>query len=391
MIAGLRLLEIALPMLTMLSPPDSVWTLAVGGTGDERCYSIAQASNQTTIAAGRTASFGAGELDGWLLAVDDGDTLWSRSYGGADEDAFEHIEETAEGGFIVGGFTRSWGAGQRDFWLMNMDSTGNPIYSRTYGGRESDVMTSLLPLHEGGILLAGNTRSFGSGDADCWLVKVNNQGDSLWSHTYGGTSFDDSHVVIPVSTGGFLLIGHTSSFDNSPYSGWIVRVGSEGDSLWSRTLGGHSSDRLWAGYENSQGDFLLAGSTDLKGAGGQDYWLVRTDSLGNALWDRTYGGPADDICYRMCATNDGGAILAGNTYSYGSGASDIWILRVSAKGDSLWSTTVGGESVYEGWAMLTKEESIWIGGFMTSPESGSEELLLMELAEKNQSVAESTQ
>ena len=355
MIAGLRLLEVALPLLALTSAPDSAWAISHGKAEDDILTSVAENYNHEIILAGESFSCSDGVKNGLLFKLDQtGNLLWSRCCGTKEESGLVWVDIAENNDILLCGFTRSEGEGPRDGWIMRFDDFGNEKFSKTFGGTESDVMKFILPMTENEFYTCGNTRSFGEGDADFWFSKFDREGNRLWSRTYGGVYYEDSHWIVPVSTGGFLLVGHTSSFGEGPYNGWVVRTDAAGDSLWSRIYLGQSVDMLYSGVETADGGFLLAGHTDSKGSGNLDFWLIKTDKNGYVLWDRVFGGPGDECCYSMQLCSDGGILLFGETYSFGSGSSDFWLLRTSSKGDSLWSKTYGGNDSDRGLSIVER-------------------------------------
>ncbi len=202
---------------------------------------------------------------------------------------------------------------------INYADEGDSLWSRIYGGSIADDLTKLLPTSEGGYLLAGRTESFGAGDCDFWAVKTDAAGDSLWSRTYGGDSFEIVTTAIQTTDGGYLLFGDTYSFGAGAWDIWMVKTDTDGDSLWSHTYGGSGDDQLTAIIVTNDGGYLLGGQTDSFGAGNDDIWLVKTDANGDSVWSVTYGGSADEWLANVLQTADDGYLIAGTTTSCGAG------------------------------------------------------------------------
>jgi len=191
-------------------------------------------------------------------------------------------------------------------------------WSQTYGGTDGDVAHSVVETGEGGYALAGWTKSFGAGWYDCWLVKTDASGNEEWNQTYGGTSYDLARSVIETSDGGYALAGVTESYGAGWRDFWLVKTDSAGNALWNQTYGGTGGDEAWSVVETADGGYALAGGTYSFGAGFVDCWLVKTDASGNALWNQTYGGTGTDVAHSVVETGDGGYALAGVTGSYGA-------------------------------------------------------------------------
>jgi hypothetical protein len=242
-------------------------------------------------------------------------------YEGNSGDICHSILQVADGGYVLGGAIGC------DFGLMKTDANGNIQWSRTFGGGEDDWCTSIVQTTDNGYFLAGYTQSFGAGNGDFWLVKTNANGDSLWSRTYGGSGIDYCCSIQRTTDSGFVLSGWTSSFGAGNSDFWLVKIDANGDSLWSRTFGGTNRDDRSYVRQTSDGGYILAGSTWSFGSGNSDFWLVKTDENGNRLWSRSFGGSNEDWCNSLQQTADSGYILAGDTWSFGSGNDDFWIVK----------------------------------------------------------------
>ena len=205
-----------------------------------------------------------------------GDSLWSRSFGAGGDAWCVSLRQTADGGFALTGYTTSFGVGWSDFWLLQTDAEGDSIWSRTFGGRTCDWCYSLIQTADGGVAMAGCTRSFGAGNYDFWLVRTDVEGDSLWSRNFGGRESEWCNSLIQTADGGFALGGNTYSFGAGDYDFWLVRIDENGDSLWSRTFGGGAYDRCNSLIQTADGGLVMAGRTSSFGAGNDDFWLVKT-------------------------------------------------------------------------------------------------------------------
>jgi len=311
------------------------WSKPYGGTSDDRAYSLVQTGDGGYALAGYTFSFGAGANDFWLVKTDPAGTiLWSKTYGGTGNDFANSLIQTSDGGFALAGYTNSYGAGG-DFWLVKTDSTGAMQWSKTYGGANYESAYSVVQTSDGGFALVGSTGT--SPLADFWLVKTDSTGTMQWSQTYGGPYDDIAYSLVQTSDGGYALAG-TSGGDF-----WLVKTDSTGAMQWSKTYGGANSDEAASLVQTGDGGYALAGYTYSFGAGLSDFWLVKTDSAGNQQWNKTYGGPNYEYGRSVVQTSDGGYALAGNTYSFGAGLSDFWLVKTDSTGAMQWSKTYGGD------------------------------------------------
>jgi hypothetical protein len=319
------------------------WNKTYGGTGFDYVNALVQTSDGGYALAGETWSFGAGFYDSWLIKTDAESGLawtdssanmprWSRTYGGTDNDEPRSIIQTSDGGYALAGFTFP-GASNADFWLVKTDASGNALWNKTYGGTGDDTAYSVVQTGDGGYALAGYTYSFGAGGNDFWLVKTDASGNQQWNKTYGGTSYDYAYSIVKTRPdGGFALAGATYSSGAGSEDFWLVKTDASGNVLWNKTYGGTGDDRATSIVQTRDGGYVLAGSTTSFGAGSGDFWLVKTDASGNQQWNKTYGGTSNDAAYSIVKTGDGGYALAGSTYSYGAGGYDFWLVKTDSAG-----------------------------------------------------------
>jgi hypothetical protein len=281
--------------------------------------------------AGFTGSFGAGG-DIFLIKTDaNGNVQWAKTYGGTDEDYVYSVQQTSDGGYIVAGATWSFGAGWRDIFLIKTDANGNVQWAKTYGGGSDDYAYSVQQTSDGGYIVAGETRSFGAGWRDIFLIKTDVNGNVQWAKTYGGGSDDYAYSVQQTSDGGYIVVGGTSSFGAGLSDIFLIKTDANGNIIWAKTYGGTDRDSAYSVHQTSDGGYILAGWTRSFGAG--DAFLVKTDANGNIIWAKTYGGGSDDYAYYVQQTSDGGYILAGWTSSFGASWLNIFLIKTDANGN----------------------------------------------------------
>jgi hypothetical protein len=327
-----------------LSAPPTEWNKTYGGANIDAAWSMIQTSDGGYALAGYTESFGAGGQDFWLVKTDSvGNMVWSQTYGGANNDEAFSVIQTSDGGYALAGYTESFGAGGQDFWLVKTDSFGNMVWNQTYGGANNDEAWSVIQTSDGGYALAG-VITLPDWSYDFLLIKIDSVGNIIWGKIYGGAYGDWALSMIQTSDGGYALAGYTQSFGAGGQDFWLVKTDSVGNMVWSQTYGGANNDKAWSVIQTSDGGYALAGMTKSFGAGGQDFWLVKTDSVGNMVWNKTYGGASDDWAFSVIQTNDGGYALAGLTQSFGAGGQDSWLIKTDSAGNMVWSQTYGGAS-----------------------------------------------
>jgi hypothetical protein len=329
-------------LLVTFSQAQQRWQRAYGGTDYEEGRSVQQTSDGGYIVAGETSSFGAGLVDVYLIKTDaSGDTLWTRTYGGTNSDYGYSVQQTQDGGYVVAGSTSSFGAGNGDVYLIKTNASGDTLWTRTYGGTDYDNGYSARQTSDGGYIVAGATNSFGNGN-QVYLVKTNASGDTLWTRAYGGTDYEEGRSVQQTSDGGHIVAGETSSFGAGLVDVYLIKADASGDTLWTRTYGGTSYDFGSSVQQTSDGGYIIAGYTFSFGAGYADVYLIKADAFGDTLWTRTYGGTNDDYGSSVQQTSDGGYIIAGDTRSFGAGNEAVYLIKTNSQGDTLWTRTYGG-------------------------------------------------
>ena len=317
------------------------------------------------IIVGTTDNYGAVGDDMWVFKVaGDGSMTWSRHYGGDGNESGFNVIATVDGGYAVVGATTSYGAGEEDLWLVKVDSEGNMQWNQTYGGVYDDEGWMLLQTSDGGYLITGLTCT-SDGLADGWLVKTDGTGNLQWHKTYGGNGDDDFYGLTATTDNGYILTGLTNSTGAGKYDVWLIKVNSEGTEQWAKTYGGAENDIGYIAFE-SQTDFVVDCITYSYGAGGGDIWLLKVDAMGGLMWNYTYGGADDDNGWYGAKTTDGYA-LGGFTYSYGTGDNAAaWLVKVDNNGMTLWNRTYGvADRDYCTWAVTQTSD----GGYALSGET----------------------
>jgi hypothetical protein len=294
--------------------------------------SVQQTSDGGYIVAGWTASLGA---DGVFLIKTDanGNIIWAKTYGGTGGEGAFSVQQTSDGGYIVAGYTQSFGAGGSDVFLIKTDANGNIIWAKTYGGTDWDWAYSVQQTSDGGYIVAGYTNSFGAGYTDIILIKTDANGNVIWAKTYGGTSYDWAFSVQQTSDGGYIVAGWTNFFGGGNLDIFLIKTDANGNIQWAKTYGGTSNDWASSVQQTSNGGYIVAGYTYSFGAGGLDIFLIKTDANGNIQWAKTYGGTDWDSAYSVQQTSDGGYIVAGMTWSFGAGWYDAFLIKTDANGN----------------------------------------------------------
>ena len=315
--------------------------------------------------------------------------MWDMRFGGSGKETLEEFRQTNDGGFILGGFSvyglsgdkTQAGWGVEDYWIVKTDSSGIKQWDKDFGGTDYDELYSIKQSNDNGYILCGLSWSQANGDktepsrgqCDFWVIKTDALGNKQWDKVFGGNNADGPASVMQTSDGGYILGGSSFSgvsgdktqpnWDWSQTTGdfWIIKIDSLGNKKWDKDFGGLGHDVLYATLQTSDGGFILGGNsysgiggnkTD-SSFGGWDYWILKTDSLGNKEWDKDFGGTKDDGLYSLQQTFDGGYILGGLSRSEISGNKsqplwggnsdiDFWVIKIDSLGNKIWDKDYGG-------------------------------------------------
>jgi len=304
-----------------------IWEKKYGSYTDDYIYCV-ESTGDGYIAVGKTFSYSYNNsFMGWLIKVnEDGEKEWEKILGGKGDDCFLSIHRTTDGGFILGGYTKSSGAGDADIWLLKLDENWEKDWENIWGGAKWDQANDIRQTSDEGYITLFYYDSFGFGDDDDWLYKINVSGIKEWQRTFGGVGRDILSQIMETDDG-FVIAGSTESFGSGKFDVWIIKTDEEGRLLWNKTFGGGGNDY---GYYVEQTDdgYIVVGSTESFGSGGSDAWVIKTDREGNLKWNATFGGEGDDCFNSIQKAEDGGFVIAGSTESFGSGGSDAWVIKI---------------------------------------------------------------
>ena len=308
------------------------WNQTYGGIGRDEANCVIQTSDEGYALVGYTFSFGAGNYDFWLIKTDaNGIMQWNKTFGGPATDIAYSLIETSNGDLVLAGQTISVGAESSDFWLIKTDLFGNLKLNQTFGGSSTEEAYSVIETNDGGFMIAGFTNSFGAGNYDYWLVKTDSDGELQWNQTYGGSSWDEARSVIQLNDGSYAVAGMTASYGAGSNDFWLVKTDVNGNVEWNQTYGTESYEKAYSLVESSDGGFALAGYVSYS-VFENDFSLVKTDELGNMQWNKTYGGEDWQIAYSLVQTSDSGYALAGETLP-SSGTVDFWLIKTDEMGN----------------------------------------------------------
>lgn len=366
------------------------------GAGNE-AYDVIQTLDLGYMVVGEAHAFGSGASDIFALKLTPtGDTVWTKTYGGINSDYSYKVIQLADSGFILSGYTETYGLGIRDIYVLRLDKLGDTVWARAYGGSGIDGAVDMTQTKDGGFAIAGSTFSFGEGVSDVYVLKIDANGTLKWANAYGGTLNDFGNAIAETSDNGFVISGSTESFGSGQRDVYVIKIDSTGNLLWSKAMGGAENESGKSIQELSNKDLVVFGNTRSFGNGFEDYYLIRLNSLGDTIMTKVYGGTSIDFGESIKQTSDKGFIMAGYTNSFNTWNYDIYLVKTDSLGNSgcnesststiitnpltIKTTTTSIESFGSG----SSSANIKIGNTLTNPINVCNTNSIEELSNNNQ-------
>ena len=331
------------------------WTWAGSNTYGLGCQ-ITNISDGGFIVIASTESFthGSGDTDFIVYKLDsNGNKVWRKNYGGTSDDFGYSVDQTSDGGYIITGGSFSFTHGRCDFLVYKLDANGNKQWRKNYGGMDCDRATYIEQTSDGGYIVGGRTRTFVHEGGDCkdfLAYKLDANGNKQWRKNYGGNWGDAGFTIHQTTDGGYIFAGMTRSFvHDSPGPGWsssdflIYKLDTSGNKVWRKNLGGEYYEEAYSVVQTSDGGYAVTGYTDTFTHGSSDFLVYKLDSNGNKQWRRNYGGTATDAARSIIQTNDGGYAIAGQTLSFvhTPGYWDFLLYKANSNGVKQWRKNYG--------------------------------------------------
>ncbi len=312
-----------------------IWEQTYGGTGNESPEDLKIFKDGSgALISGKTSSKGKGGLDIWVFKINnEGEIVWENTFGGVYDEVPGDIKPMSNGNYLIAAYTQSKGAGSEDIWMFEANIQGEIIWEKTFGGVMSDIPDDLKALEDGSYLMTGWQDSKGAGGFDAWIIKLDSQGEKIWGRTYGGTG-DDIIETMHLVSDGILLAGRTDSKGSGGGTdAWLMKVDNNGETIWEKTYGWGKYDDFRDIENATDGSLIISGITHSIGQGSSDIWVLNVDLSGEVIWVKTFGGNSrEDISdFETTKEKDGGLIFAGGTRSQGAGGWDGWVFRSDVK------------------------------------------------------------
>ena len=343
----------------------------------------------SVVFVGTSKTSAEGEIPESNFGLADYTVGFNQTYGGYNSEVGYAMVQTSDGGYAITGYTSSFGSGSSDVWLVKTDANGAEEWNQTYGEIEMEIGYSIVETNDSGYAIAGI--KWTPNMFDVWLIKTDSAGTMQWNQTYGGTKDDYGRSVVQTSDGGYAIAGDTESSGAGRSDVWLIKTDSGGAMQWNQIYGGRDYDLGYSLVQTGDGDYVIAGKTWSFGSGGPDAWVIKTDSGGAMRWNQTYGGTNREELYSVIETDDGGYALGGMTGSFGEGFSDVWVIKTDSAGTVEWNRTYGGTGNEFGYSLVQVSDEVYaIAGYTDSSGGGLMDFWLINTGTVNPLVPEFT-
>ena len=312
------------------------WSQTYGGSQLDQAYHIAQTSDGGFIISGSTESFGFGGSDIRLTKTDPNGLIeWNKYLGSNYNEHGGRVLLSNDGGYLVIGDRDFEGNGNQDIWLIKTNSQGDTLWTKKFGGEASENGVDIINTEDNGFLILGNTTSFSNGQSDIYIIKTDSIGNKQWSQNYGNGSNDYGQSILQNTDGGYTIKFMVESFGVGNTSTGLMKINSVGEIIWSKTYGGTYSVPSEVFYQTNIGNYIFTCSVFNYSDNSYNAWMLKVDENGEIIWDRKYGYPDHDYGFSAIQTLDNGFVLVGSTKNFGNGntnSSDLWIVKTNPHG-----------------------------------------------------------
>lgn len=310
---------------------------------DQEAQDVLPTADGGYIFTGYTTNSTINDCDVLVIKSDAvGNELWRKSYGGNKPDFPYHMLETTDGNYFLVGYSQSYGGGDYDILLIKINPSGDTLWKKTYGSWGNDLARDVIATSDGNYMIVGWSKAPGQPANNANLIKIDPSGTVLWNKMYGGAADDYGNCVKQTSDGGYIMIGQTFNGGAGGGDAWLVKLDSNGDTTWTKRYGGAQNDEGYYITIAPDGGYVFL-IRDSSNAGQDiDTRIIKTDATGNVVWNKLYGGDRKDTPKMIQNTSDGGFIACGNSRSFGWINPDMWILKLNSGGDTTWTRHYGG-------------------------------------------------
>lgn len=323
-----------------------VWEKIYGGKDDDIAYGIVALENGESAIVGTCKSFGAQRTDICVSRMSaDGQMKWSILLGGKKEDEGKAITRAADGNLFILGMTKSLAKDyDRDIYVAKVTLEGKLLWQKAIGGNRDENPGGIAGTDDGGVMIVGDTESFGKRYRDIYIAKLTKEGKTVFARTIGGKKTDEAHGLTRMKDGNFALVGMRESSGKGYEEFFAMKIDQNGKSLWTKTFGDYDDDSLEAVTATVDGGIVAVGKTRSYGSEQTDLTVMKLSSEGKIIWHKIYGFKYYEYGNAVTMTADGGFMLAGGTSTLGKGSHSVYMLALDKNGGLLWSHVYGGDN-----------------------------------------------
>ena len=321
---------------------DTIWSRTYGGSSNDRSFAIVETAGGGYAITGETFSFGNGLSDIWLIRTDpNGDTLFTRTYGNDGPDHAVSLLSLEDNGFLIVGSISNYDPDEGfyfDVFVSRTDSLGDTLWTCSLGGDNDDMGWAAVETPDQCYLVVAMTKSYGAGDqgrSDIWLIKINDNGDVLWTRTYGGEETDQAYHILQTLDHNYVLVGWSDSYGAESEDGLIIKVDGDGEVIWTRIYGGPDDEKFWHCTTTPDSGLVLVGYNNPENIDDRIRgWMFKVDSNGDSLWSKYYPEQRIIISNAVVSGISEGLVFTGWSYSDYGAAKDAFIVKCDSLGNT---------------------------------------------------------
>jgi len=259
---------------------------------------------------------------------------WQKTYGGNEDDVAKAIVATNDGGYIIVGYTKSFGAGKKDVYIIKINNNGQKLWQKTYGGSKDDVAKAIVATNDNGYIIVGDSKSFGNGLDDVYVIKIDNNGNKIWEKTFGSKFGDYGNAIVSINNGEYIITG--SSFKNMNQDVYVIKIDNNGNKLWEKIIGTWDKEELLTISSIKNNSFVSGGYR--KNYGWREAYFVKMDIFGHKIWSKTIQSRKFDIVVSLVRNKDN-TYLGSGCENWGNGEGYIYLVKIDNNGKEIWKKT----------------------------------------------------
>jgi hypothetical protein len=278
--------------------------------------------------------------------------------GGKGMDEATAVLKTKDNNYVIIGRSSSYGAGDMNMNMIKVDASGNVVWNKNYGAEESENAYGIIETAKGGLFIAGYSDSYGAGPdlKNLWVVHTDEKGNKVWEKTFGkNENIEEAASLVETDDNNILVVGTSMAIATAQSNAVLLKIGQDGKEIWRKEYGGAKSDHASKVIKVEDG-FIVVGHTESMGKGKWDIWLFKVDKEGNMMWQKSFGGGDNEMGNSVAVDKSGNLFIAGFTYTFAEGSLDAWLIKADSKGNQIWAKNVGDLSTDEFFDVIVNDD-----------------------------------